>query len=221
MIVKTLGIMGLVAAGKNYFTQKIIEVCNKRQIAYYLYDADKESKAFVLSHKKEIAQIFGLDRDVTDDELKQYCYRAIFEHSDPEHNYRNYVWNGLKQELLEKREKFASLQLADGQKRVFIINAPLLLSSGWYALCDTIAEVKTDSDVRFERFITRDMGLGYDKKQSTQHFYKTEEAYTEEKTVDRTQFRTIIYKINNTIAMVDNHLELEAMVVLNTVFEDK
>ena len=78
MIVKTLGIMGLVAAGKNYFTQKIIEVCNKRQIAYYLYDADKESKAFLLSHKKEKAQIFGLNRDVTDDELKQYCYHAIF-----------------------------------------------------------------------------------------------------------------------------------------------
>ena len=172
-------------------------------------------------YKNNVAVITEENKKITYDELKQYCYRAIFEHSDPEHNYRNYVWNGLKQELLEKREKFASLQLADGQKRVFIINAPLLLSSGWYALCDTIAEVKTDSDVRFERFITRDMGLGYDKKQSTQRFYKTEEAYTEEKTVDRTQFRTIIYKINNTIAMVDNHLELEAMVVLNTVFEDK
>ena len=47
------------------------------------------------------------------------------------------------------------------------------------------------------------------------------QAFTGEKTVDRTHFRTIIYKINNTIAMVDNHLELEAMVVLNTVFEDK
>lgn len=221
-MVKTLGVMGLVAAGKSYFTEVIINTCKKEGIGYYHYDADKEAKKFMQSHKKEITKIFALDPNASDEEIKKNCYSAIFDNTDPEHRYRNYVWTELKKELIVKREEFESSMPGNcGNKGVFIINAPLLLSSGWYALCDTIAEVKTDSDVRIERFIARDTGLGRSKNQALEHFHKIESAYGEEKAVDRTQFRTIIYKINNTVAMVSNHLELEARVILDTVFEEE
>lgn len=219
-MVKTLGIMGLTAAGKSYFTDVFIKLCDKEHIVYYHFDADKEASRFVEAHKSEIKKILGLNQNASDNELKKARNSAIFENTKEKEEYQNYIWNGLRRELLVKRDEFRTT-LSSLERGVFIINAPLLLSSKWYSLCDTIAEVKTDSDVRKKRFISRDLGLGYTLPQAKEHFERVERAYGKEKAVDRTQFWTIIYKINNTVNMVDNHLELEARVILNTVFEDE
>jgi len=57
----------------------------------------------------------------------------------------------IKQLVLEELERLA----ADGRTKVAVLDAPVLLKSGWRSICDRIIYVEAPADVRLERAVAR------------------------------------------------------------------
>lgn len=142
----TVGLTGGIGSGKSYIGHLL------KLMGADLFDADREAKEIMIKDAHLISQIrstFGEDAYMSDGSLnREYLAKVIF--SDEK---RRLQLNSLVHPAL-LNHFFSFVEKSD--KEIVVIEAAILIESGFYKYVDKIIVVTADEELRIKRTVERD-----------------------------------------------------------------
>lgn len=214
---KTVGVAGVIAAGKSTITKLLVKKAQERGIEVCHFDPDRETQILIKENQGEIEAMLSIGESKSFDEFKSKIISCIFRDDEKRKNYSEFIWQKLKAWLIERRLAFEK-ECTDKTNAMFIFDAALLFSASWDELCDLVLKVVADPEVRKKRFFEREKIAVLSEKDKEKTFFLQEKAFDDEKVIDINRNRKIIYTLNNTDTSISRVLELEIDVILNLLF---
>jgi len=140
-----LGLTGGIASGKSTVSKKL------KELGSYIIDADKISKEVSESTKviRKIEQIFGSEVINNGDLDRQKLRKIVFESKEKRELLNGIMHPIIVKKIVEKIEK-------NREKKLIILDVPLLYETELEYLCDKVLVVCTDEKIQVERIKARD-----------------------------------------------------------------
>lgn len=142
----TIGLTGGIGSGKSYIGHLL------KLMGADLFDADKEAKEIMIKDTHLISQIrstFGEDAYMSDGSLnREYLAKVIFSDENRRLQLNSLVHPALLNYFFSFVEK--------SDKEIVVIEAAILIESGFYKYVDKIIVVTADEELRIKRTVERD-----------------------------------------------------------------
>ncbi len=144
-----IGLVGGIGAGKSSVAEGL-----RQHFSVLVLDADRSGHRALQDPviREQLVSLFGTDILSADREIDRKSLARLVFGDSPGHRARRKQLEGIvqpriRQDLLAQLDEAA----ARGGIDVVLLDAPVLLESGWETLCDAIAYIDTPREQRVER----------------------------------------------------------------------
>lgn len=146
-----IGLIGGVAAGKSTVADELVRLGAGRLDADRAgHEALRDPQVVAAARQRWGGAILGADQDIDRKALAQ----IVFGSAEQAQNERQYL-ESLTHPLIGQQLAQQLAEMTAAGVRIVVVDAPLLLKSGWDQMCSKIIFIEADHSVRLARAIER------------------------------------------------------------------